>query len=46
MTRTLPGGFDHPSWLAIGGTVAGYALILLAMFLVLFVLPYLVFVAL
>lgn len=42
----LPADFDHPSWLTAFGTLAGYGVILLAMFLVLFVVPYAVFVAL
>ena len=39
----LPAGFDHDAWGAALGAVAGYLVILAAMFLVLFVLPYLVF---
>ena len=39
----LPAGFDHEAWGAAVGTVVGYLLILAAMFLVLFVLPYLAF---
>ncbi|WP_424019566.1 hypothetical protein ACOZ4N_08875 [Halorientalis pallida] len=35
--------FDHPSWFTIGGTVAGYGLILVAMFVLLFVVPFLIF---
>jgi membrane protein YdbS with pleckstrin-like domain len=35
--------FDHPAWMTGAATVAGYALILLAMFVTLFVVPYLVF---
>ncbi len=38
--------FKHPSWFTIGGTVAGYALILVAMFVLLFVVPFLIFSAL
>ncbi|WP_435077881.1 hypothetical protein [Halococcus sp. AFM35] len=38
--------YDHPAWLTIAGTVAGYGAILLVMTLVLFLLPYLIFVAL
>lgn len=34
---------DHPSWFTAAGTVAAYGLILVAMTLVLFGLPYLVF---
>lgn len=40
---TLPGGTDHPTWLTAGSTLVSYGLLLLAMFVVLFVLPYLVF---
>ena len=42
----LPADFDHPSWLTALGTFAGYGVILLAMFLVLFLVPYAIFVAL
>lgn len=35
--------FEQPAWLTFAGTVAGYGLLLLAMFLVLFVVPYLLF---
>ena len=35
--------FDHPSWFTIGGTVAGYGLILLVMTVLLFVVPFLIF---
>ena len=38
--------YDHPAWLTIAGTVAGYGVILLAMTVVLFVIPYLLFTAL
>lgn len=38
--------FDAPTWRTAGGTLAGYGLILLGMFVVLFVLPFLVFLAL
>jgi len=34
--------FDHPAWLTAAGTLASYGLILLFVFLVLFVVPYLV----
>lgn len=34
---------DHPSWVAAAGTVAAYGLILIAMTLVLFGLPWLIF---
>ncbi|WP_269844141.1 hypothetical protein [Halegenticoccus soli] len=39
----LPGEFDHDAWLAAAGTGAGYVLILLVMFALLFFVPYLVF---
>ena len=42
----LPADFEHPSWPTALGTFAGYALILLAMFAVLFLLPYAIFAAL
>lgn len=35
--------FDHPSWLTAVGTFVAYGAILLVMFLVLFVVPYLIF---
>ncbi|MFB6222369.1 MAG: hypothetical protein ABEH86_01680 [Haloarcula sp.] len=35
--------FDHPAWLTAVGTLAGYGLILLFMFVLLFLLPYLLF---
>lgn len=41
----LPADFDHPSWLTALGTFAGYAAILLAMFVALFLIPYGIFVA-
>jgi len=36
-------GFDHPAWVAGGATAAGYLLGLTALFLALFVLPFLLF---
>lgn len=39
-------GYDHPSWLTALGTGASYGVILAAMFLLLFVVPFLVFLAL
>ncbi|WP_168216195.1 hypothetical protein [Halorussus halobius] len=42
----LPADFDHPSWRTALGTVAGYAAILLAMFVALFLVPYGIYVAL
>lgn len=38
--------FDHDSWRAIAGTGVGYGLMLLVLFVALFVLPFLVFLAL
>jgi hypothetical protein len=35
--------FDHPSWLTAVGTILGYVSILLGMFVLLFVIPYLLF---
>jgi hypothetical protein len=32
--------FDHPSWLTAAGTFAGYGLLLAAMTVVLFLVPY------
>ena len=34
---------DHPSWRTLAGTGLGYGAILVLMFLVLFVVPFLVF---
>jgi len=33
----------HPAWLAAAGTFAGYALVLAVLFILLFVVPYLLF---
>jgi hypothetical protein len=38
--------FDHPAWLTAIGTLAGYGLVLLLLFAVLFLLPLLIFVGL
>jgi len=38
-----PEEFDHPSWLTAVGTFVSYGAILLGMFLLLFVVPYLIF---
>ncbi|WP_267905095.1 hypothetical protein [Halorussus halophilus] len=38
--------FEHPSWRTALGTLAGYSAILLAMFVLLFLVPYGVFVML
>ncbi|WP_335999574.1 hypothetical protein [Halorientalis halophila] len=35
--------FDHPSWFTVGGTIAGYGIILLVMTLLLFLVPFLIF---
>ena len=35
--------FDHPSWLAAASTAASYGAVLLVLFAVLFVVPFLVF---
>ncbi|WP_276271544.1 hypothetical protein [Haloarcula litorea] len=40
---TLTDRFDHPAWLTAAGTLAGYGLVLLFLFLLLFVVPYLLF---
>ncbi|WP_272949835.1 hypothetical protein [Haloglomus irregulare] len=37
--------FDHPSWFTAAGTLVSYTVILVAMFILLFVVPYLVFLA-
>jgi hypothetical protein len=42
----LPAQFDHESWYAAVGTFGSYALVLVGMFLVLFVVPFLVFLVL
>ena len=38
--------FEHPSWIAAASTGVGYVLILAVLTLALFVVPYLVFLAL
>lgn len=38
--------FTHESWFAAVGTAAGYGLVLVAMFVLLFVIPFLIFLAL
>ncbi|MDG5817413.1 hypothetical protein [Natronococcus sp. A-GB7] len=38
--------FEHPAWLTAGSTVVGYLLILAVLTVALFVVPWLVFVAL
>jgi hypothetical protein len=37
----LPGRFGHPAWTTAIGTILSYGAILLAMFVVLFVIPFL-----
>lgn len=37
------GAFDHASWRAAIGTAISYAVILLAMFFIVFVVPFVVF---
>ncbi|WP_173862778.1 hypothetical protein [Salinigranum rubrum] len=36
-------GFDHDAWLTLASTGVGYGIVLVAMFVALFVLPFLVF---
>lgn len=38
--------FDHPTWFTAAGTLVSYTVILVTMFVLLFVVPYLVFTAL
>ncbi len=40
------GQFDHPSWMTIVGTGVGYLLILVVMTVLLFLIPWLLFVLL
>jgi hypothetical protein len=35
--------FDHPSWFTVGGTAAAYTLLLVVMFVLLFVIPFVLF---
>ena len=42
----LSAELEHPSWLTALGTFVGYAVILLSMFALLFLVPYALFVAL
>lgn len=44
MNLGLRSAFDHPSWRTAVGTAVSYAVILLAMFFFLFVVPFAVFV--
>jgi len=46
MELPLPGGFDHPSWLTGVATAVAYGVLLTAIFLALFVVPYVAFRAL
>ena len=43
MTLGLRGAFNHASWQAAIGTAVSYAVILLAMFFFVFVVPFIVF---
>ncbi|NHN42592.1 hypothetical protein G9C85_13275 [Halorubellus sp. JP-L1] len=38
--------FDHPTWISAGATAAGYAVLLAVMTVLLFGVPYLLFLAL
>ena len=40
------GGFNHEAWRTLVGAGVGYGIVLLAMFVVLFVVPFLVFLVL
>jgi hypothetical protein len=42
---SLTSEFDHESWRAAAGTLAGYGLILVVMFVLLFAVPFLLFLA-
>ena len=46
MSTSLPGRFDHPSWLTAVGTLVAYGLILVLLTVVLFAIPYLIFLVL
>lgn len=37
--------FDHPTWFTAAGTLISYTVILVAMFVLLFVVPYVIFTA-
>ena len=39
-------GFDHPAWLTAAGAATGYGIALLVLFVALFVVPFLIFLAL
>jgi hypothetical protein len=38
--------FDHPAWFTVVGTLVGYGLVLLVLFVLMFVVPFGIFVAL
>lgn len=42
----LPGEFDHPAWATGVATLAGYGIVLVAMTVLLFLVPWALFVAL
>lgn len=42
----LPADYDHPAWLTAASTVGSYLLILVAMTVLLFGVPYVIFTAL
>lgn len=46
MSVPVPDSFDHEAWETAVGTVLAYGLILTVMFVVLFVLPFVIFEAL
>lgn len=46
MALALPGGADHPSWLTAVGTLVSYGLVLVGLFVLLFLVPYALFVGL
>jgi hypothetical protein len=45
-TMNVPARFDHPAWIAGAATAVSYVLGLVAMFVLLFVLPFLLFLGL
>ncbi|MFB6141882.1 MAG: hypothetical protein ABEJ30_00905 [Halorientalis sp.] len=38
--------FDHPSWFSVGGVAVGYLVVLVAIFVLLFLVPFAIFSAL
>lgn len=44
-TESAPPGFDHEAWRTLAGVGVGYSVVLLALFVALFVVPFLVFLA-